>query len=107
MRSLFNKDKFVGRSNKEEENNINHPNNSAVKDTRKNNTQTPANYQTKMGNQNSNLLDELNSMAEQLKSARVNKKNVTFEDEVELDEAPVVQSRRDFNRYKWDCLTTI
>lgn len=27
MKALFNKDKFIGRPNREEENNINHPNN--------------------------------------------------------------------------------
>ena len=31
MRALFDKDKFVGGRSKEEENNINHPNNTAIK----------------------------------------------------------------------------
>lgn len=75
MKSLFNKDKFIGLPNREEENNINHPNNTNPKDHKKYPFQTPVSYQAKIGNPN--LMDELNSMAEQLKSARV-KKHVSF-----------------------------
>ena len=47
MRSFFGKDRFVGGRSKEEENNINHPNNTALKEKKK--RQTPASYQVKMG----------------------------------------------------------
>jgi predicted RNase H-like nuclease (RuvC/YqgF family) len=77
MRSVFNKDRYIGINNREEENNINHPNNTAVKETRKV-SQTPAGFPSKMGNPNSNLMEELNSMADHLKSARVQKKQVSF-----------------------------
>ncbi len=57
MKSLFNKDKFIGIPNREEENNINHPNNGNTKEQKKYLFQTPASYQHKLGNQNSNLMD--------------------------------------------------
>ena len=55
MRTLFDKDKFVGGRSREEENNINHPNNTGAKENRKRH-HTPATYQVKMGNQPNTLL---------------------------------------------------
>jgi hypothetical protein len=57
-------------------------------------------------------MDELNSMAEQLHSARAVKKHVTFREDVyggdrSNCDTPIVQTRRDFSRYKWDNVGTI
>ena len=49
MKSIFNKDKFIGIPNREEENNINHPNYTGNKDNKKyNNYQTPSNFNAKL-----------------------------------------------------------
>ena len=61
MRAVFNKDRYVGGKTKEEENNINHPNHTAIKENRK--MQTPNSYQIKGNPVNSSLLDELNGIA--------------------------------------------
>jgi len=73
MRSLFNKDKFIGRPLREEENNINTTNNNPnLKDQRKYTFNTPNNCQNKQPTNNSNnansIIEELNTMAENLKS---------------------------------------
>lgn len=89
MKSLFNKDKFIGLPNREEENNMNHPNH-----PKKYPPNTPNTLQPKI-NPHSQLIEELNSMAEQLKSARP-KKQVTFAEEVaiEEDEESIMPGRR-------------
>jgi len=86
MRSLFNKDKFIGRPIREEENNINYPNNQA-KEQRKYNYSTPvSNCQNKLIHNPSAIMDELNMMAEQIRSSHTNnfnnrvKKTLTFID---------------------------
>ena len=80
MKSLFNKDKFIGLPNREEENNMNHPNH-----PKKCPPNTPNTINQKLSNPHSQLIDELNSMAEQLKSARA-KKHVSFAEEVDVED---------------------
>lgn len=62
MKALFNKDKFIGRPTREDENNINHPNH-------------PKKYPfpSKTHTHNDHIIEELNLMTEQLKSVRVRK----------------------------------
>lgn len=68
MRTLFDKDKFIGRPIREEENNINYTNNGNVKDQRKYAYTSPISFPNKNTSQHSTVMEELNSMAEKLKS---------------------------------------
>jgi hypothetical protein len=68
MRTLFDKDKFIGRPMREEENNINYTNNPA-KDQRKYIYASPISYPAKPNSQqHSSVIEELNSMVDKLKS---------------------------------------
>ena len=55
MKALFNKDKFIGRPNREEENNINHPNN-PTRDNKKISLQSGNGQFTLKTNQNENIM---------------------------------------------------
>jgi len=82
LRSLFDKDKFIGLPMREEENNINHQNGNVIhKDYRKpynSGANSNPNLNRSM-NQNSNMLEELNSMAEKFKAGlKVTKKPMNY-----------------------------
>jgi WD40 repeat protein len=111
MRTLFDKDKFIGRPIREEENNINYTNN--AKDQRKYNyPPSPNTYHNKLPPGHASVIDELNSMAEKLKSNfRGIKKSLNLIEESSPDEenkeVPEIDRSLSFTKYKWECLSTI
>lgn len=122
MRSLFNKDKFIGRPSREEEFNTVI---SASKDLKYllanpslspfvRNTLTPVrqtgNPNPIRGNlaSNTSMIDEVNVMLEQLKSGSRVKRSLNYEEEAYNDTDKCEENvKAEFSRHKWECVTTI